>query len=65
MTGTCTICKAEDTEITHLALYIIGSEGTWACLACRIALSEFAKRMMHACQASFTLGYKSGKKKRR
>jgi hypothetical protein len=58
--GICTICK-DETEVTHLELYTIGSEGTWVCLSCRIALGEVAKRMMHACTMSFKAGYKQGK----
>ena len=61
MDGTCTICKDEG-EVTHLELYTIGSEGTYVCLACRIALAEVAKRMMHACTVAFKAGYKQRKK---
>ena len=57
----CTICKSEG-EVKHLELYTIGSEGTLVCQSCEIALSEFAKRMMHACNISFKNGFIQGMK---
>jgi len=56
----CTICSNEG-ETTYLELYVIGSEGINVCLSCRIALVEFAKRMMHACGDSFKKGYYQGR----
>lgn len=59
--GTCTICQNK-TEVTHLELYTIGSEGTYVCQSCQIALGEVAKRMMHACTVAFKTGWKKGRK---
>jgi ribosomal protein L37AE/L43A len=43
--GKCNICKDHDDELTHLNLYVNGSEGIWICLRCRIALTDTAKYM--------------------
>ena len=64
MIGDCTICKERDCEVTYLELYTIGSEGTHACQACRIALTVMAQRMMQSCQQAFMSGYKEGRKQR-
>ena len=42
----CTLCGCESDEIKYLPLYVIGSEGVWACLNCRIALTEAARGLM-------------------
>lgn len=40
--GDCTLCRDKDVDVTHLDLYVNGSEGIWACLNCRIALTNVA-----------------------
>ena len=42
----CTLCDSEEEELTHLTLYVIGSEGINVCLHCRIMLSTFAESIM-------------------
>ena len=45
----CDICRQEGEiaeDILHLRLYTRGSEGTRACLACRMVLTEVARGMM-------------------
>jgi hypothetical protein len=43
---TCLICGS-DKEVTHLStIYTIGSEGTDLCIDCRIAVSDYIRRMM-------------------
>lgn len=46
MKGMCMICDTETDDIIHLPLYVIGSEGLWVCLKCRIILTEFVRGLM-------------------
>lgn len=39
---TCDLCLQLDDEITHLELYVAGSEGINVCLSCRLILSNVA-----------------------
>ena len=48
MEGTCTLCGVEDKELTHLKLYVAGSEGADVCLACRMILTEVARGIKQA-----------------
>ena len=41
----CDLCFQECKELTHLSLYLNGSEGTMVCLNCRMALTEFARQL--------------------
>jgi hypothetical protein len=47
-TGKCLTCRDNDVELEWLPLYIIGSEGAWICLPCKLILTEVAKGMMMA-----------------
>lgn len=40
--GECTLCGDEH-EVFYLDLYVIGSEGIWICLSCRIILTNVAR----------------------
>jgi hypothetical protein len=42
---TCTVCR-NNAECEHFDLYVIGSEGVWLCLPCRIEVTEFIGRQM-------------------
>lgn len=64
--GNCGICGRYDKELTHLDLYVNGSGGIWACLKCRIALTEMARSMQSlASRARFPGGVKFKQAKRR
>lgn len=39
----CSLCDQKTDEITHLDLYVSGSEGCWVCLSCRMILTEVAR----------------------
>ena len=41
----CDICTQECKELTHLQLYVRGSEGISVCLNCRIAITEFVRQL--------------------
>ena len=42
----CTLCDDNTADLTHLPLYVIGSEGIEVCLQCRIILTNVAKGIM-------------------
>jgi len=46
----CDICGSiePDDQITHLSLYVTGSEGVDVCLACRMVLTAVARGMQAA-----------------
>lgn len=46
MEGTCMICQCESNDLDHLKLYVMGSEGCWVCLKCRMILTTFLQGMM-------------------
>ena len=60
-TATCTICGANAVpeDVKHLALYVIGSEGVYACLECRQALTDCARHLMHMAGKGRMQGYKA------
>lgn len=41
----CTVCRNE-VECEHFDLYVLGSEGVWLCLPCRIEVTEFIHQRM-------------------
>lgn len=45
MKAYCTVCL-EEAECRHFDLYTIGSEGTWLCHRCEMAVVEFIRQMM-------------------
>jgi len=55
----CSICGSEVEDVTHLPLYVIGSEGIVVCLPCRIALSKVAEGMMNAATRSKMQAYRT------
>jgi hypothetical protein len=59
--GKCTICGADNTAIRHLELFTTGSEGTWACDDCAIALAEFGRRMRLTATKARMQGYRAAK----
>jgi hypothetical protein len=46
---TCDLCRSKSEDITHLALYISGSEGIKVCLPCRMILTRVAEGINRAC----------------
>ena len=48
----CSICCTIGEDVTHLPLYVNGSEGIYVCLSCRLALTHLAEGMMRACTRS-------------
>lgn len=58
------ICLQETKDIEHLKLYIMGSEGCFACEDCRIALARVAQAMRMTAHRAKKAGYKSGKERR-
>ena len=43
----CTLCGLETNDLTHLQLYVIGSEGINACISCRMILTNVAEGIKH------------------
>jgi hypothetical protein len=43
--GNCMLCHSSPIEVRHINLYIIGSEGTYACHECEMKLVEFARSL--------------------
>jgi len=41
MIGRCYMCGRDDKEVSHVALYTMGSEGTLLCNDCSILITEF------------------------
>jgi len=60
----CGICMEdhEREDMTHLKLYVKGSEGLLVCLSCRIALTNVARAMREAAGRAW---HKEWMKKRR
>jgi hypothetical protein len=58
----CSICGWDSEELTHLTLYVNGSEGIEVCLECRIALTEYARGMTSACFRGMKAGFRLRKK---
>jgi hypothetical protein len=44
----CDLCTSVDDEAKHIPLYVLGSEGIWACLSCRLVLTRVAEGIMQA-----------------
>lgn len=61
MKGQCMICQCEATDLEHLKLYIIGSEGCLACESCRMALTKVAQEMRLAATRAKKTGYKAAR----
>lgn len=65
---TCTLCHTEaETKdeftsgaLTHLSLYVNGSEGIDVCLPCRWSLTEFARTIQGTYASAYNKGYKAG-----
>lgn len=58
MNKPCTLC-GHDKDCKHLELYVIGSEGVFACLSCRITLTHVAKGILTAASVARRNGYKA------
>lgn len=59
--GTCKICGCDSPETLDLPLYTVGSEGTPACLQCRLALTDMARAMMQVAAKARKQGYLAAK----
>jgi hypothetical protein len=44
--GHCMLCHSSPVEVRHINLYIIGSEGLYACHSCEMQIVEFARNLM-------------------
>ena len=64
MEGQCMVCLQEATDIEHLKLYIVGSEGCFVCGRCRMSLSKFAQEIRFASIRAKKIGYKKAMEKR-
>lgn len=63
MKGECSLCTDTDENLTHLNLYISGSEGIWVCLECRMNLTNYAKALRLVCGKGLLRGIKLKKEK--
>ena len=60
----CNLCGLETTDkedIKHLPLYVMGTEGVYVCLKCRMVLTAVAGGIMSACTAARMTAYKTRK----
>ena len=57
----CDICGQECKELMHLPLYVFGSEGIMVCLNCRIAITEYVRRMRSVASVARKQGFLAGK----
>jgi len=59
----CRVCDTptEPENITHLKIYVAGSEGVDVCLTCRQTLTEVLRGMMRANMAGRKNGYLAAK----
>ena len=48
MKENCSLCECEDDDASHLDLYVVGSEGIYVCLQCRLALTQCARGIRSA-----------------
>ena len=66
-TETCTLCGkvVPYDEVTHLNLYVIGSEGIKVCLSCRMVLTKVAEGIMRLSGETRMAGYQEGLKNAR
>lgn len=57
----CRICRVESENVTHLDIFVTGSEGVTVCMACRQTLTEVVRGMMRANTTGSIRGYKAAK----
>jgi hypothetical protein len=57
----CDLCMTASDDAINLPLYVIGSEGIRACLACRIVLTTVAKGLRSASAKAHKGGFLAGK----
>lgn len=59
----CAVCRTTHPadDITHLKIYVAGSEGVNVCLTCRQTLTEVLRGMMRAEHAGMKRGYLAAK----
>lgn len=60
----CHICDKKEEELTHLFIYITGSEGIDVCLECRMHITTFLRSMICTRAMGYKDGYNEGKKQR-
>jgi len=55
----CDVCQTQylAEDVTHLRIYVAGSEGVNVCLTCRQTLTEVLRGMMRAERAGMKRGY--------
>lgn len=60
----CDVCRTDHQadDVTHLRIYVAGSEGVNVCLQCRQVLTEVLRGMMRAEHAGMKRGYLACKK---
>jgi hypothetical protein len=60
----CGICTKEclREDLTYLALYVVGSEGSHVCLECRMLLTEHVRALKSVVTKSKMLGVKIGRR---
>lgn len=64
---TCGICDVEELELsnmTHLSLYLVGSEGVLVCLECRMRLTNYARDLKSISGRAKLDGFRLGIRKR-
>lgn len=54
--GTCSMCRKDSDECTHLSLYVSGSEGAIVCLSCRMILTNLVREVRSMTNASYMAG---------
>lgn len=62
--GSCSICgdETELGELTHLRIYVTGSEGIEVCLTCRMKITEFVKTLREMTAKGILKGVKMMKR---
>ncbi len=55
----CRICNQQSKELTHLSLYVFGSEGISVCLNCRMAITEFVRQLNSVVSVAKKVSYKA------
>ena len=60
----CDVCGAPESpeHLTHLKIYVAGSEGVVVCTLCRLTLTEVLRGMMRANSSGRKLGYLKAKR---
>lgn len=61
----CEICTKKDQrkDLTYLSLYVVGSEGLYVCLECRLILTGYVRTLKSLVAKSKMLVFKIGKQK--